>query len=369
MRVLWLSWKDMRHPLAGGAERVQTELVRRLIADGHEVTLLVGGFPGGTAEETVDGCRVIRVGGRWTVYWRAWRYYRRHLRGWADLVIDEVNTVPFFAKFYVREHNILLVHMLCRRIWFYEIFFPLSFVGYLVEPIYLRMLRDRQVITVSESTKRDLTRYGFNADKIGIISEGIETAPLADPSAVTKFAEPTLLSLGAVRPMKRTLDQVKVFELAKDRLPNLRLKIAGDVSGSYGRRVLAYAAASCFAEDIECLGRVSPEQKFDLMRRSHLLLVTSVKEGWGLTVTEAAGQGTPAVVYNVDGLRDSVQDGRTGLVARANTPAALAELVVGLLGDPTRYAALREAGWRWSHDITFDQSYKQFIGRLKELTT
>lgn len=124
MKILWFTWKDRKNPLAGGAELVNEELAKRLAKDGHEVVFLVAGFPGGTLEEKIHGYKIIRLGNRWSVYWLAYRYYKKNLAGWADLVIDEINTIPFFAKFYVRERNVLFVHMLCREIWFYEMFPP-----------------------------------------------------------------------------------------------------------------------------------------------------------------------------------------------------------------------------------------------------
>lgn len=361
MKLLWLNWKDRKNPLAGGAEVVNEELIKRLVADGHEVILLAAGFPGAPAEEVVDGYKVIRVGNRWTVYYHAWRYYHASLKGWADLVIDEVNTIPFFAKFYVREPNILFVHMLCREIWFYQLFFPLSWIGYLAEPVYLWLLRDRKVITVSDSTKRDLLRYGFTAANITIISEGIELEPVADLDQLQKYAKPTLLSLGAIRPMKRTLDQIKAFELAKVQLPDLQLKVAGDSTGRYGQTVLRAIAESPYTKDIEYLGRVTPAKKLELMQRSHLILVASIKEGWGLIVTEAASQGTPAVVYDVDGLRDSVRHNQTGLITTENTPLALAASAAELLQDEHKYSRMRLDAWRVSQGITFEQSYDNFI--------
>ena len=93
-------------------------------------------------------------------------------------MIDEINTIPFFAKFYAVQKNILFVHQLAREVWWYEMFFPLNLIGYLLEPLYVRLLSDRTVITVSDSTKADLMRHGFNPDKIHIVSEGIEIEPL-----------------------------------------------------------------------------------------------------------------------------------------------------------------------------------------------
>jgi glycosyltransferase involved in cell wall biosynthesis len=95
------------------------------------------------------------------------------------------------------------------------------------------------------------------------------------------------------------------------------------------------------------------------MQKAALITATSIKEGWGLIVTEAASQGTPAVVYDVDGLRDSVQDGVTGL-ATAQDPRALARAVVYLLEDSDLYSRMRESAWKWSYQITFNNAYKDF---------
>ena len=144
----------------------------------------------------------------------------------------------------------------------------------------------------------------------------------------------------------------------------MQLQLAGDDSGSYAESVLAYIAKSPHAADIKCLGRVSNEQKIELMRRSHVITVTSVKEGWGLIVTEAASQGTPAVVYDADGLRDSVKQGQTGTITVPNPPA-LAGGIVAMFKDKARYETIRVEAWRWSTTMTFDHCYEDFIKLLK----
>lgn len=369
MNILWLTWKDLKNPLSGGAELVNEELCKRLVIDGHSVTMITAGFAGSCPEEQIDGYRIIRVGNRWTVYWRAYRSYLAQFIGWADLVIDEINTIPFFANFYVKEKKVLFIHMLCRDIWFYQLPRMIGWVGYLLEPIYLKLLSDHTVVTVSESTRSDLTKYGFQPEKIHIISEGIRTTPVRGLAKMIKFSSITLLSLGAMRPMKQTLDQVKAYELAREKISSLRLKIAGDASGQYGERVLAYIGRSRHADGIEYLGKVSEQKKQQLLQRCHLLMVTSVKEGWGLTVTEAASQGTPSIVYNVDGLRDSVRHQNTGVVCSLNTPTALARAIVAVCKNPNEYEKYRKNGWEWSKQITFDQSYEDFmevIGARKE---
>jgi glycosyltransferase involved in cell wall biosynthesis len=376
MKILWLTWKDRKNPASGGAEVVNEEIAKRLARDGHEVIFLVGGFNGCLPEETIDGYKVVRIGNRWSVYWKAYRYYKTHLRGWADLTIDEVNTMPFFCKFYVREKNILFVHQLCREIWFYEMAFPLNVLGYMLEPIYLWLLRERNVITVSESTKNDLLRYGFKPGNVSIVSEGIEIASVADLAAPPapalasasrapqKYEHPTILAFGSIRAMKRTAHIVRAFEIAKASVPDLELVLAGSAEGRYGAKILAHIKNSRYASSIKYVGTVSKEEKIALMQRSQLIAAASVKEGWGLTVTEAASQGTPAVVYNVDGLRDSVRDGKTGIVCKANTPENMAENLVKLLENKEEYARLRRAGWEWSKEINFENSYRQFIEKI-----
>src|SRR5659263_679058 len=111
MKILWFTWKDKKNPHAGGAELINEELAKRLAADGHQVILLVGGFPGCESEETIDGYKVARLGNRWTVYWKAYRYYRKNLRGWADLIIEEINTIPFLTQLYAKKENrVLLIY-------------------------------------------------------------------------------------------------------------------------------------------------------------------------------------------------------------------------------------------------------------------
>jgi glycosyltransferase involved in cell wall biosynthesis len=363
MKILWFTWKDRKHPQAGGAETVNEELAKRLVRDGHEVIFVVAGFPGCAKEESIDGFKVIRVGGRYSVYWKAFRYYRKHLREWADLIVEEVNTMPFFTKLYTRgERTMYVFYQLCREIWFYQFPFPFNYVGYISEPLYLRYLAKTQCITLteSESTKQDLTKYGFNKDLVYTFSVGIEIERLHSIEGIEKYTEPTMLSLGAIREMKRTDHQIKAFELAKKSIPNLKLKIAGSGSGRYFKKVQKMIQLSEYRNDIDYLGRISLQDKILLMQKSHFITVTSVKEGWGLIVTESNSQGTPAIVYNVDGLRDSVRNNETGLISINNTPESLAIAIVFLFHDADNYARIQKNAWEWSKEITFENGYDQF---------
>lgn len=368
MNILWFTWKDKKNPLAGGAEIVNEELAKRLAAHGHKVTLLVGGFPGAEKTEIIDGYTIIRVGNRYSVYIAAWWYYLTHARGKYDLVIDEINTIPFFTPFYVKEKKILFIHQLARQIWFYEMFFPLSIIGYVLEPIYLRILNDTAVVTVSKSTKDDLLKNAFKTGNIHMISEGIEIEPVADITMLRKYKTPTMLSLGSIRGMKQTIEQVKAFEEAKETIPHLRLIVAGGVGEKkYFSKFKQYIEKSRYSNDIVYLGRISKEKKKTLMQKSHVISVTSTKEGWGLIVTEANSQGTPAVVYNVDGLRDAVKHRITGYIVKRNTPHELARYIIKMIQDKKSYEMMRKNGYVWSNIFNFDNTYRQFSKIIKNV--
>jgi glycosyltransferase involved in cell wall biosynthesis len=368
MNILWFTWKDKANPRAGGAEFMNEELAARLVRDGHRVIFLVGGFPGCVREEEIGGYRIIRLGNRWTVYLEAYRYYRRYMKDWADLIIEEINTIPFLTQFYARNKpRIFIIYQLCREIWFYEMFFPLNLLGYLMEPLYLYAMRKNICITESESTRKDLRRFGFAEDRVHVFPIGIGMEPLEELGGLEKFPEPTLLSLGALRSMKRTVHQVEAFNFAKAESRGLKLIVAGDGSGDYKERVLQAVADSPYRDDIDYLGGVGLDTKYELMRRSHLILVTSVKEGWGLIVTEAASQGTPAIVYNVDGLRDSVINGFSGLICRENSPAEMARLITSALSNREKYEAMRMSAWKLSKEYTLDRSYAEFAAILRRV--
>ncbi len=359
MNILWFTWKDSAHPLAGGAEKVNEGIASQLVQHGHNVIFIVTGFPGSAAEAHVNGYKIVRLGNQWSVYLRAYQYYKKHLQGWADVAIDEVNTIPFFLKWYVQEKNILLIYQLCHNIWFYQMTFPLNILGYLLEPLYLRSLKNRFVLTESESTKQDLIHYGYVTTNICVFPIGLETPPLSVETLrqQKKFGKPVLLYVGSLRKMKRPHHVLQAYLLAKKHIPELQLWIAGSGCGSYANSFLNQLQSLPCKNDIMYWGSVSHAKKLELMSKAHIIAATSVKEGWGLIVTEANSQGTPAIVYNVDGLRDSCKDGVTGIVCKVNNPETLACNVIQLLHDNETYKRYCVAAWNDSRRYTFQAAY------------
>jgi len=308
-------------------------------------------FPGAAAEETLDGIRFIRSGRQWSVHWHAYRRYRGFLRDRFDLVIDEVNTMPFFTPLWAGIPAVMLIFQLAREVWWYESPLPVSALGYAVEPLYLRAYRHTPVITISTSTQQDLRRLGFRGP-ITIMPVGIESVR-AGPQ--TKASTPTFLYVGRLAPSKRIGHMIEALARFREATGAGKLWLVGGGSPKYQRSLVELAKRLNVDKSVMFCGRVSESEKHRLMAEAHALLMTSVREGWGLVVTEANACGTPAIVYDVPGLHDSVRNESTGLVV-APQPSSLCEGMVRMTSDRHLYDRLVQEGQRWSQTLSFDQA-------------
>lgn len=296
MRVLILNWKDRAHPGAGGAEVFTEEVARSLVDRGHAVTLFAATVAGRPARETVNGVEIVRGGGRLGVYRAARRFWSAEPRSY-DVVVDEINTRPFMTPRWVRDTPIAaLIHQLAREIWFYETPFPVSVLGrYVMEPWWLRAYRQVPAMTVSRSSAESLQRHHGWRD-VMVLPEGF--TPPAIPK-VPKESEPTVVFLGRLVGMKRPDHAIGAFRVLARRFPSARLWMIGD--GPLRDRLRKTAP-----ENVAFLGRLGQDEVLLRLARAHILVATSVREGWGLNVSEAAACGTPTVGYEVPGLVDSI---------------------------------------------------------------
>ena len=99
-KILWFNWKDISHPQAGGAEVVTHALCKKLVQEGHEVTLLTALYGDANVTDQIDGINIIRVGrNKFLHSLEANRYYTKNLKNKFDIVIEVVNTAPYFINF------------------------------------------------------------------------------------------------------------------------------------------------------------------------------------------------------------------------------------------------------------------------------
>jgi glycosyltransferase involved in cell wall biosynthesis len=305
MRILILNWKDTSHPLAGGAEVFTEEVAKELALRGHEVTLFASAVADRPEREIVSGFEVIRRGGRLGVYRAARGFWVERSTPRYDVVIDEINTRPFMTPRWIHDTPIVtLIHQLAREIWFYETPFPVSVLGrYVLEPWWLHAYRDVPALTVSASSADSLTRYHGWRD-VTVVPEG--ATPHAVPE-VPKESDPTVVFLGRLVAMKRPDHAIAAFRLLTERFPAAKLWLIGDGALSHRLRVDA-------PRGVEFLGRIGRNELRNRLARAHVLVATSVREGWGLNVSEAAACGTPSIGYAVPGLVDSIPQSGGSLV-------------------------------------------------------
>jgi glycosyltransferase involved in cell wall biosynthesis len=284
------------------------------------------------------------------VYLKARKNYLNYFKGKVDVVIDEINTIPFFTPLYVKEKKLALIHQLAREFWFYETKFPLSIIGYAIEPRYLKLYKDIPTLTVSNSTKQDLIELGFK--EVFIIPEGLNHKH--NPKSIyPKEKNFTLIFVGRLKRAKLPDHAIKAFNIVKKQIPEARLWIVGD---GYLKSELQKIAG----DGITFFGKVSEKEKYELMSRAHALIVPGVREGWGLVVIEANSVGTPAIGYNVHGLRDSIRDGENGLLVKQNSPEAMAKAIMKLYNDEKLRNQLSENALEYAKQFSWDKSAEEF---------
>jgi glycosyltransferase involved in cell wall biosynthesis len=352
MRILILNWRDVRSPAGGGAEILTHEIARRLVAGGHSVTCFTSRPDGLPPREVVDGVEIFRAGSEFSTRLYAPRFARRTT--W-DVVVEEVNTLPYLSPLWSSSPTTLLINQLAREIWWYEAPKPLASIGYLAEPLYLRAYRNVPKITISRSTCDDLRRLGLKGP-IHVISPAASTE-VVDAERSRKTLHGRLASIGRLVPSKRADHLIRALAELRRTLPSATLTLVGE--GPERGRLEQLARALNVADAVSFAGRLSEHGKVEVLRAADLLVGCSVREGWGLTVTEAARLGTPAVVYDVPGFRDSIVGGRTGVLTRCS-PAALGRAVGELLADPARYEQLRLSAWRHAQGPSWDQTARSF---------
>ena len=356
LRILVVNWRDVANPEAGGAEAFTHEVTRRWAAWGHEITLLTSRFRGGRPTETIDGVQIRRVGAlrRGSFHLLVQRELSR-LRGY-DVLIDEINTLPFLSPLWSETLPPIvgLIHQLAEDVWDAEMPRPVAAIGRRAEPRMLRMYRNVPVVTISGSTSSDLQRLGFR--DVRLVLQGRDEPPVI---SAEKEPIPTFLFVGRLTANKRPDHAIEAFRTARGAIPEARLWIVGDGP-------MRDALRARVEPGVEVLGRVPRDELYERMARAHCLLVPSVREGWGLVITEANAVGTPAVGYAVAGIRDAIRDTRTGLLVAPGDPEALGRAAADLLLDPKRYAQMRIEAERWGTCFSWDLTAELFLEIVKE---
>lgn len=344
--VVILNWRDRRNPEGGGAEHYVERVAHGLLSRGHRVTILCAAHDAAPRDEVVDGLRFRRRGGKLSVYPRAllglWS-----LRRTTDVVVDVQNGVPFLSRLVTRRPVVVLVHHVHREQWPVVYGPAVARLGWWLESwLAPRFYRGSQYVAVSEVTRDELVGLGVDARHVAVVHNGTDPPPAAGPPSPT----PTLCVLSRLVPHKRIEHALAVVARLRAEVPGLRLVVAGD--GWWADRLVAEAQRLGVSDVTQFAGFVDEPDKHRLLASSWVHLAPSVKEGWGLTVMEAASHAVPTVAFlGAGGLAESVVDGVTGRLVPDDDAFAQAvrQLVVDhpLRERMGRAAQLRALSFRW----------------------
>ncbi|HZP29241.1 MAG TPA: glycosyltransferase family 4 protein [Acidimicrobiia bacterium] len=332
-RVHFLAWRDLDDPEAGGSELHAHEVARRWAAAGIEVNFRTSYAAGHAQVAWRDGYRVIRKAGRYMVFPRAAFSEMMGWHGARDGLVEIWNGMPFFSPLWARGPRIVFLHHVHAEMWDMVLPPRLAKLGRTIEsriapPIYRRT----RIVTLSESSKRELVEeLGFKAKRVDVVEPGID--PKFSPGG-RPAQQPLVVAVGRLVPVKRFHLLVEAIATLRERHPGLRAVIVGE---GYERAPLTEQIERLDATGyVDLVGRVTDAQLVELYRRAWVLASTSAREGWGMTITEAAACGTPAVVTDIAGHRDAVAPGTTGFLA--STQDEFVARLDTVLGD----AALRD---------------------------
>lgn len=366
--ILFLSWRDIKAPKMGGAEIYTHEMLKRMDKTNYRIIHFSPFFEGCSKEENIDGVIYYRSGSILSVIPKAVKFYKQN-RDKVDYVVNQCNTHRFFTKFWVEKRKrIFFIHQLTKKIWFYHMRFPMNLIGYLLETPLLRLNRKDLTITVSDSTKKDLIDIGFISENITTLPEGLSFAPWGIEDFKKKETVPTIIYVGRFAEYKGIDASLVAFSRIKKQFPTAKMWIVGRPNMEYIDRKLnpicmQYNLSVSFDNkpgDVEYKGFVSEEEKLNLMSRAHLLIFPSVREGWGLTISEAAAVGTPSLVYNAPGTRDAVQNGKSGYITEIGDIQGLKNNIVNALTDSENYEHIKNNAYEFSTTLHWDNTAIKF---------
>lgn len=359
MRILIFNWRDTQHIYAGGAEVYVHELAKRWVGEGNKVTMFCGNDNRQRVNEVIDGVEIFRRGGTYTVYLFAFIYYLVKFRGKYDLIIDCENGIPFFTPLYVRKPIILVIHHVHQDIIRKYLRFPIAQIAATLEAkVMPSIYRDRQVVTVSESSKEEIIKLGFTREEnIEIVYNGTS---VKNDEYVPKTEYPSFLYLGRLQDYKNIDVAIEAFAKVARKYPSAKLNIVG--FGESQSKLRKLAERLKVAESVSFMGKVSDRDKARLLSEAWVVLQPSQVEGWGITVIEANACGTPVIASRVNGLRDSVVHGRTGILVQYRSAGQFAKAMENLIQDTELRERLSREAYLWSRNFSWSKSAEFFYG-------
>ncbi len=354
-RVAIVAWRDLGDPEAGGSELHADEIARRWAAAGIEVTLRTSSVAGEPERVGRHGYTALRRSGRYQVFLTAPADVMRGRLGRLDGVVEIWNGMPFFSPLWRLAGpglpRITFLHHVHAEMWRMVLPPRLAALGHAIEfrlaPLFYRRSR---IVTLSASSRREIVEMlGLRADRVEVVPPGID--PSFSPGGA-RAEHPLVVAVGRLVPVKRFELLIEAVAALRERGLPLDCVIVGE--GSERSRLEALRHELGADHYIELPGRLSHDRLVAAYRRAWVVASTSLREGWGMTVSEAAACGTPAVASRIAGHEDAVVEGETGLLF--DDPAGLEAGLAALVGDEGLRLRLGKGAYERALTLTWDET-------------
>ena len=360
-RIHFVAWRDLDDPEAGGSELHAHEIASRWAAAGLDVTFRTSAVPDAPAALTRDGYRVLRKSGRYRVFpGAAWEGIRMgHPAG--DALVEIWNGMPFLSPVWYRGPRLVFLHHVHAEMWGMVLPPALARLGDFAERRFApRFYRSSRIVTLSESSRREIV------DLLHLQPERVSVDPPGVDSRYTpgghRSPTPLVVAVGRLVPVKRFEVLLRSLALLKPDHPELQAVIIGE---GYERAALESLRAELGATDwISLPGRVDDAELVSWYRRAWVVASSSQREGWGMTLTEAAACGTPAVATAIAGHTDAVLDGESGLLVENlwDLSGALGRV----LGDEVLRSRLSKGALARARWFTWDATARRALEALAD---
>jgi glycosyltransferase involved in cell wall biosynthesis len=362
--LLAINFRDPAHPEAGGAELHLEQVLLDAVRRGWRVTWLATTFPGAAAEDEHKGMRVLRRGTWWNFNFVVPGVLAREFAGARapELIVEDVNKVPCFTPWFTRVPVAVIVPHLFGSTVFREANLVVAAYVLLLEALIPFAYGRCRFLVISESTQADLVARGIARERVAVVHCGVDHERYRVDPAVVRAPRPTLAFVGRLRRYKGLDWVMRSLPAVLARVPDARLEVIGD--GPWAGALRAEAGRRGVAHAVDFLGFLPGAQKVRHLQSAWALVQPSPKEGWGLTVVEAAACGTPVVASDAPGLRDSVRRDETGLLVRFGDTAGLSEALVRVLTDAALRARLGRAGAEWAARFRWDDCGRRSMAAL-----
>jgi len=222
--------------------------------------------------------------------------------------------------------------------------------------------RKNKVITVSESSKKEILKLGLSkSGDVEIVHPGIEDYQFYKSN---KTAYPSFLYLGRLKPYKNIDIAIKAFARVVRFHSSAELSIVGE--GEMMDRLSQLAKRLKVENKVTFFGKISDSDKALLLSQSWVVLQPSQLEGWGITVIEANASGTPVIASEVSGLRDSIVHGETGVLVELKNIDAFAGAMIDFISDEKYRTYLSGSAYLWSQNFNWEKSSNLFFHIIED---